>query len=303
MGTVLEITLCDQPLGTAQQTQQTLDSLFTTTAYLESLFSTFSQESAISFLNTHAGQGPYSAPQEVVDLLVLSHRYWQLTHGAFDITIGPLMKVWSHAGETQQPPSPAALQQARRKVGNEKVKIFPDARVMLTQGGMTIDLGGIGKGYALDQLVHTLKTQHIKNALLDFGQSSIWALGSPPDALRWRLLVQRPNGQYIGILSLHDQALSISASFGQAFVIQGRQYGHIIDPRSGLPLQRDLLACVIAPDATQAEALSKALLILGEKDGIALLERLPKTEGFLSDSNGQQWMTTGWQKATVFTQQ
>lgn len=302
MGTVLEITLCHQRDETPQHAQQTIDDLFTATAYVESLLSTFSQDSPVSFLNAHAGQGVYPVPPLVVDLLTLSHRYWRLTRGTFDVTVGPLMKVWTLAGEAQQVPSSTVLQHARAKVGNDKIKIFPDARVMLTQVGMAIDLGGIGKGYTLDQLVRTLKTQNINNALLDFGQSSIWALGSPPDAPRWRLLVQRPDGQYVGIISLHDQALSISASFGQAFTIQGRQYGHVIDPRSGMPLQRDLLACVVAPDAAQAEALSKALLILGEKEGIALLEGLPQTEGLLSELDGQQWMTTGWQAATIFTQ-
>lgn len=302
MGTVLEITLCNQRDETPQHTQQTITDLFTATAHVEALLSTFSQDSPVSFLNAHAGQGAYAVPPLVVDLLTLSHRYWRLTRGTFDITVGPLMKVWTLAGEAQQVPSPTVLQHARAKVGNDKIKIFPDARVMLTQVGMTIDLGGIGKGYALDQLVRALQTQHINNALLDFGQSSIWALGSPPDASHWRLLIRRPTGQRVGVISLHNQALSVSASFGQAFTIQGQQYGHVIDPRSGAPLQRDLFACVVAPDATQAEALSKALLILGEKEGIALLEKLPQTEGVLSELDGQQWMTTGWQAATAFTQ-
>jgi thiamine biosynthesis lipoprotein len=302
MGTILEITLCAQHVEIPRQAQQTLDRLFTATARLETVLSTFSQNSAVSFLNAHAGQGAYAVPPEVIDLLTLSHRYWQLTQGTFDITVGPLMKAWSRAGVSQQSPSPAVLQQLRARVGSDKIKLLPNARVMLTRVGMAIDLGGIGKGYALDQLAHMLQTQNINNALLDFGQSSIWALGSPPDAQHWRLLIQRPDGQHVGIISLHDQALSISASFGQTFVIQDQQYGHVIDPRSGMPLQRDLLACVVAPNATQAEALSKALLILGEQEGLALLERLPKTEGFLSELDGRQWMTTGWQEATAFTQ-
>lgn len=302
MGTVLEITLCDQPQEIPQPAQQLLDGLFTATAHVESLLSTFSQDSPVSFLNAHAGQGPYPVPPLVVDLLTLSHRYWRLTRGTFDITVGPFMKMWSLAGESQQTPSPGSLHQTRLKVGTDKIKIFPDARVMLTQVGMAIDLGGIGKGYALDQLAHILRTQHGNNALLDFGQSSFWALGSPPDASHWRLLLQRPTGQPVGVVSLHNQALSVSASFGQVFTIQGQPYGHVIDPRSGMPLQRDLLACVIAPDATQAEALSKALLILGEQEGIALLEELPDVEGFLREADSQQWTTRGWQAATAFTQ-
>jgi thiamine biosynthesis lipoprotein len=137
--------------------------------------------------------------------------------------------------------------------------------------------------------------------LLDFGQSSIWALGAPPDAPKWRLLIQQPDGQNVGVISLRDQALSISASFGQQSVIQGQRYGHIIDPRTGMPVQRSLLACVIAPDATQAEALSKALLILGEHQGVALLESLPSVEGLLVEASGKQWMTRGWTQVTKFT--
>ncbi len=137
---------------------------------------------------------------------------------------------------------------------------------------MAIDLGGIGKGYALDQLTNLLRKQGLSQALLDFGQSSIWALGAPPDAEGWHLLVQQPDGETVGIITLRDQALSVSGSLGQTFVVNGNRYGHVIDPHSGEPLQRDLLACVIAPSATQAEALSKALLILGEHRGIILLQ-------------------------------
>jgi thiamine biosynthesis lipoprotein len=301
MGTVLEITLCDQRGETSLQAEQTFAKLFATITHLEALLSTFSPDSAVSFLNVHAGQGAYPAPPEVIELLTFSQRYWRLTHGTFDVTIGPLMHAWRLAGESQQAPSPAALQQVKTRIGSDKVKILPNAQVMLARPGMAIDLGGIGKGYALDQLARTLKSQPRNSALLDFGQSSLWALGSPPDAPRWRLLVQRPSGQPVGVIALSNQALSISASFAQTFVIQGRQYGHVIDPRSGLPLQRDLLACVVAPNATQAEALSKALLILGERAGIALLEQLPGTEGFLSEGDGRQWMTSGWRETTAFS--
>ena len=294
MGTVLEITLCDRPTTTPQQSVQTTDDLFAATARLEALLSTFSPESSVSFLNAHAGQGGYRVPPEVFTLLSLALQYWFLTQGTFDITVGPFMKMWGRAGQTQTIPSSEALQKERARIGGNKISLLPNERVSLTHKGMTIDLGGIGKGYALDHLVGILKTRAISNALLDFGQSSVWALGAPSDAPHWRLLVQRPNGQHVGVIALHDQALSISASFGQTFNIQGQQYGHVIDPRSGKPLQRDLLACVIAPTATEAEALSKALLILGEEGGISLLERLPHVEGFLGEANERQWMTTGW---------
>ncbi len=103
------------------------------------------------------------------------------------------------------------------------------------------------------------------------------------------------------MITLRDQALSISGTMGQPFIINGQHYGHIIDPRSGKPIQRDLQACILAPTATQAEALSKALLVLGEKKGIALLQQVKNVEGLLLDADGHQWMTSGWQRATAFT--
>jgi thiamine biosynthesis lipoprotein len=114
------------------------------------------------------------------------------------------------------------------------------------------------------------------------------------------LLLQRSDGQAVGVVTLRNQALSVSSSFGQIFEVNGQHYGHVIDPRTGAPLQRDLLACVIAPNAAQAEALSKALLILGEHDGIALMQHFPGVEGLLLEADGHRWMTPGWARAVAF---
>ena len=297
MGTVLEITLCAEYVGSVRQH---LEPLFTTAIHLDASLTTYDLNSPVSRLNASAGAGPTSVPHEVSDLLTLSLRYSQLTQGTFDVTIGPLMLLWRDAVLHHTIPNRKELRRVRSIIGSDKVRLLPHDTVIL-RPGMAVDFGGIGKGYALDQLQKQLKQQQIQHALLDFGQSSIWALGSPPDAQGWRILLQQPDGRLVGILTLRDHALSISASMGQAFEINGRQYGHIINPRTGHPLQRDLLACVIAPTATQAEALSKALLILGEREGLLLFQRLPGVEGILVETNGRQWMTPGWQQAVTFS--
>jgi len=297
MGTVLEITLC---ASDSASDQQVFDSLFTTVAHLDVLLTTFSPNSVLSQLNARAGDRPILVPVEVTDVLSLSLRYGKLTGGTFDVTVGPLKVLWTHAAATRRRPAPAALRQARARVGSDKVRLSANGTVFLTQPGMALDLGGIGKGYALDQLMHTLKQYKIHNALLDFGQSSVWALGTPSDAKGWRLLIQQPNGRFAGVVTLRDQALSISGNMGQTLAIGGQHYGHIIDPRTGEPVRHDLLACVIAPTAAQAEALSKALLILGEKKGIFLLQHLPGVEGALIDAKGRRWTTAGWAQATAF---
>jgi thiamine biosynthesis lipoprotein len=297
MGTVLEITLCGEQAG---QSQPTFDTLFAAAARLDALLTTSDPGSPVSRLNARAGHGPTLVPPEVADTLSFSLRYSWLTGGTFDVTVGPLLALWRQAATAQAPPTSAALRRARARVGGEKIHLFADGTVSLQRSGMAIDLGGIGKGYALDRLVETLRQQHTANALLSFGQSSIWALGTPPDAEGWRLLVQRPDGGITGTITLRDQALSVSGSLGQTFDVNGRRYGHVIDPRSGEPLRRDLLACVLAPTAAQAEALSKALLILGEQEGIALLQRIPGVEGMLCEAGGRYWMTRGWRRAAAF---
>jgi thiamine biosynthesis lipoprotein len=210
------------------------------------------------------------------------------------------MLLWREAAHRQTIPTRKELRKVRRMIGSEKVRLLPHHTVVL-RPGMAVDFGGIGKGYALDHLHRQLKQQDIQHALLDFGQSSIWAMGGPPDAQGWRILLQQSNGGQVGVLTLRDHALSISASMGQTFEIKGQRYGHILDPRTGRPLQRDLLACVIAPTATQAEALSKALLILGEHKGLALLQHFPAVEGMLIETAGSSWMTPGWQQAVSFS--
>jgi FAD:protein FMN transferase len=297
MGTVLEITLC---APATSQNQDTITSLFATAMRFDALLTTSSPDSLLSRLNARAGLGPQPVPPEVIDILSQSLRYWRLTKGTFDVTIGPLMALWRQAQVAHELPSPAAVQRVRVQVGSDKVRVSPEGTVSLVDKGMALDLGGIGKGYALDRLVDLLKGQGLTSALLDFGQSSIWALGQPPDAEGWRLLVRQPNGGGVGIVTVRNQALSVSGSFGQYFTVDGQRYGHIIDPRTGVPLQRDLLACVIAPSATEAEALSKALLILGEREGISLLQDQPGVEGLLVEATGQQWMTAGWRQAAAF---
>jgi thiamine biosynthesis lipoprotein len=239
----------------------------------------------------------------VYEILTLALRYWRQTHGTFDVTVGPVIALWRQATDNNTLPSKETLRHAHARIGARFVSLSSDRQAALQREGMRLDLGGIGKGYAIDQLKTFLQQQHKSSALLNFGQSSIWAVGSPPDSPGWRLLVQRPSGEPAGVVTLRDQALSISGTMGQPFVINGRQYGHIIDPRSGQPLPRNLQACVLAPTATQAEALSKALLVLGEKQGIALLHELKNVEGLLLDADGHHWMTKGWQTATQFVPQ
>ncbi len=300
MGTVFQATLCQAEPASQGQMSAVWHALFTTARRFDNLFTTYAPHSPLSHLNAQAGQGLQAVPAEVVDILRLSQRYADLTNGAFDITVRPLLSLWRHAATTQTPPSVAAIRHTLRFIGSHKLHFAAPHRVGLSARGMALDLGGIGKGYALDRIAKQLHEQRLTDALLNFGQSSLWALGRPPDGQGWRLLLRQPNGEIVGLATFSDQAVSISGSLGQSMQVEGQRYGHTIDPRTGRPVQRDLLACVVAPSAAQAEALSTALLILGEDEGLDLIERLDGVEGFLHEAPGTQWMTTGWKRVSRF---
>ncbi|MDH3687440.1 MAG: FAD:protein FMN transferase, partial [Myxococcales bacterium] len=139
--------------------------------------------------------------------------------------------------------------------------VAPDGSARLIRSGMALDLGGLGKGFALDELKAGLEGE-VEGALLDFGRSSMLALGRAVDGKPWRLLVGGGPGEPHGTLELRERALSVSSSLGRYTVIDNQRYGHVIDPRSGLALREGRFAAVLAPSAAEAEAWSTALLIL-----------------------------------------
>ena len=303
MGTVLQVTLC--PGGSPETEAAGLDSppmddVFALARRYDGLFTTYADDSPISKLNAQAGQRAHSVPDEVVDVLKLARRYTTLTRGAFDATVRPVLRMWRDAEAAGQPPSPDALAQTLRLVGSHNLQFVGADLVLLPDRGMALDLGGIGKGYALDRAVERLRGQGVANALLNFGQSSLWALWRPPGTGGWRLALRRPDGGIAGFVTLVDRALSVSASLGQSRSIAGKRYGHVVDPRTGRPVEREMLACVVAPSAAQAEALSTALLVLGEVEGLALIEEMEGVEALLLDAKDAQWRTAGWQTATSF---
>lgn len=293
MGTLLEITLYAPAAAPARET---LDELFGLAREMDASLSRYDPESELSKLNLAAGRGPALVGPELARILEASVAYSRLTRGTFDVTVGPLVALWTRAGESGVAPSARAIAQARSLVGADQIRV-EGSRAALAREGVSVDLGGIAKGWALDRMLPLLRERGIERALLDFGQSSLWALGAPPGAAGWRLLARGPGDTVLGVLTLSDQALSVSGSLGQWVEIGGRRYGHVLDPRSGLPLERRRQALVVAPEAALAEALSKALLILGEREGIALVAAQPGCDGMLVDADGGSWETPGWRAA------
>ena len=298
MGTVLEASICapDRASGEAL-----LRELFAGVAELEHSFSTFDPASEISGLNRAAGRGPQPVSPALARLTADSLGLSALTGGSFDPTVGPLVSLWQAAGKAGRRPSAVELAATRARVGASGVRADPAAgTVELRAAGAALDFGGIAKGWALDRACERLRAAGVTRAFLSFGESSLAAIGASPGSDGWGVALTDASGHFAGTVEIRDRSLSVSGSLGQYVEIDGRRYGHVIDPRSGEALESARVAVVLAADGASAEALSKALLVLGETEGIAIVERLG-AQGLLLDESGATFETSGWRTATGYS--
>jgi thiamine biosynthesis lipoprotein len=217
----------------------------------------------------------------VFRLLQHALRLCEESGGAFDITIGPLMRCWGFMNDSGRVPASPDLEAARARVGWQSVDLDAASRtVRFAKDGMMLDLGAIGKGYAIDQAVEVLREAGITSGILHGGTSSIHAIGHPPEAEAWRIALRHPadalpesGGPAMPIVALRDEALSVSAVWGKSFQTDDRRFGHIIDPRTGNPAGDAVMAAVALASTTESDALSTALLTLGT-EGTDLIRRL-----------------------------
>jgi len=243
---------------------------------VENQLSLYRAGSEIAQLNTRAATAAVRVSPEVFALLEHATQLNAETGGAFDITIAPLVRCWGFMGASGKMPEPEEITVARAVVGMEHVILDAAARtVRFTKPGVMLDLGAIGKGYAIERSAEFLREAGVTSALLHGGTSTACAIGHPPDAEFWRMTIAPPAGSQSVQEEFHlrDESVSVSAISGRAFEAEGKQFGHVIDPRTGHPVTTALLAAVILPLATETDALSTALLTLGSA-GHEMISRL-----------------------------
>jgi thiamine biosynthesis lipoprotein len=239
--------------------------------------------------------------------LAFLHRAWELstaTGGAFDPTVGPLLNLWGLTGAADgRLPTEVEIAEALNLVGMERHVHLdePAQTVSLAVPGVRLDPGGIGKGFALERAADLLREMGVRCALLHGGTSTVAALGVPPESPDgWQVAIQHPllPGAHLATVYVRDAALSVSAVHGKSFWAHGRRFGHVLDPRTGQPVEKTLLAAAIAPSATETDALSTALLVLGAEGIAHLAERFPQAsflvaEADLSVPDGLRALTVG----------
>jgi thiamine biosynthesis lipoprotein len=296
MGTVLQATVLAADPARAHAAAE---ACFALGAELEAVLTTWDAASATSRMNASAGTGPFAAPPHLARLLVESARLSRETGGTFDPSVGPLIELWSAAARAGRLPAQRDVDAARRRVGIERIRVDAAGNVVL-EPGMAVNFGGVGKGFALDRMREELAARGIANALLDFGGSSWLALGAPDDAPAWRVLLRDGRGGFAGAVTLRDASASFSDSFGEWSEIEGRRLGHVIDPRTGWPIAEPRAGFAVARDGTTAEALTKALLVLGPAEALALVARVGGAEALVLDASGVRHESPGFRRATRF---
>jgi thiamine biosynthesis lipoprotein len=250
---------------------------------IDRLMSHYKPASALSRINREAAQHPVAVEPELFDFLADAMRYHHDSGGAFDVTVGPLMKAWGFFQGDGRMPSERELAAARRRVGGGHVALNAEARtIAFDEPGVEIDLGGIAKGYAVDRVVALLERRQIAAALVSAGGSTIYALGAPPDRDGWSVAVQDPLDPRTNAITvpLKDRALSIAGSSEKSFESGGVIYSHIMDPRSGRPAQGTLSVAVLADSGTAGDALDDAFFVLGPDASRLYLDRLSGVEVF-----------------------
>jgi thiamine biosynthesis lipoprotein len=242
----------------------------------EQELSNYRDSSELSRINQNAAAAPVTTDAETMDFLEQSEHWSRFSDGAFDITVGQLMKAWGFYRHKGQIPPESEFARLRSVTGWQKMQLDPQARtVFFTTPGVELDPGGIGKGFAVDAAVRILRADQVSAALLSAGSSTLYALGSPPGSRGWRVVIPGPL-PYKGTLSvvtLRDTSLSSADCSQKNFTVDGHLYCHIMDPKTLRPVEGRIQVSIIHPSATASDALSNVIFVQPPERSIATLKR------------------------------
>jgi thiamine biosynthesis lipoprotein len=275
MATTFEVAI---PVGSLRDAVSAAEDALDLIDQLEDQMTVFRDHSEVSRLNASAADAFVEVEPRLFELFERCAIWTKETAGAFDIATGSLTKAWGFYRREGRVPPPRELVAAMRATGSRHVVLDAERRaVKFRARGLELNLGAVGKGYALDRAAELLRTKWgARSALLHGGGSSVYAVGAPPgDTRGWPVRLKHPNlpDQSLGTVYLRDAGLGTSAATFQFFEYNGRKLGHLLDPRTGWPASGTGSASVVAPTAAEADAMSTAAFVLGA-EGAQRLTRL-----------------------------
>lgn len=291
MGTNVEITAVSR---NAEMAEDAITAGFEEIRRLDRLLSTYKESSEISRINRSAGNKPVAVSPEVLNLIREAVKVADMTGGGFNIAIGPAIALWG-VSENPRIPSGGELEAVRPLVDYRNIRVDDQSRtVYLPKAGMRIDLGGIGKGYAADRAEAVMRRHGVSNGIVAVA-GDLKVFGKRADGQPFRIAIRHPrrDAAPLASLPLADEGVSTSGDYERYFVKDGVRYHHIIDPETLRPARRSQSVTVVSKEAVLTDALSTGIFVLGPEKGMALIERLPDTEGVIVDAEGRIMVSSG----------
>jgi FAD:protein FMN transferase len=290
MGTVYEIVVYDESPAHAAQA---IEKAFAEIVRLDEALSNFKPESELSQLNRNAHFAPVRVSPDLYRVIDESLKYSKVSAGQFDITVAPLVDLWKAALRGDRVPTEAEQQKARSCVGYEKIELIPPDTVEFHSPCLRIDVGSIGKGYAVDKAVEILRADGVTSALVDAGQSSIFGLGAPPGKSAWEIHLRDPSRVLDPVVMLKNNSVSTSEQTPPS-LLGNETSGHIIDPANGKPLRTKYALSIVADSGTASDALSTTLLLVGPESGKSIVKQLTAAAAIWVAADGEtQRVSTG----------
>jgi thiamine biosynthesis lipoprotein len=299
LGTVITINLFDEG------TEAIMTKLNDRILEIESLMSSQMADSEVNQINNMAGKEWVKVSDDTFKVVERALYYGEVSMGSFDPTIGPIIELWGIGTDEARVPSQSEIDERLKLVDYLKVEINQEEHsVFLPIEGMSIDLGGIAKGFVADELVLILKAEGIKKAMINLG-GNVYAYGTKDGDQPWKVAIQTPYDQrntYFGYIELKDKTVVTSGPYERYFEQDGKIYHHIFDANTGYPVDGETVSVsIISESSMDADALSTLLFTISEADGLALIESIKDVECIYVDKAYQLRLSSGLEKIFTLT--
>jgi len=294
MGTQVSITVVAK---TEQEGEAAIDAAMAEVRRFDRMMSLYKDDSEITRVNLAAGKGPVEVSPEMIEMVEAARKISELTEGAFDVTVGPLVVLWQMRLKEGAAPTETEIESIKNRVGYRNIITDKKASTLfLMKPGMIMDFGGCAKGYVADRVAELLKGRGIDNAIVALA-GDIRVMGHRPDGSSWRIGVQHPrdSAKTLTVLELSDKFISTSGDYERYQIVHRKRYHHILDPRTGKPSEGMESVTLVGDRGSDGDPLATALFILGPKQGRKIVKKLGYNAIFVDDK-GRVVMTDGIKK-------
>lgn len=282
-----------------------IDAAYKRVDEIEQMASSSISTSDVNKINDAAGKEYVKVHPEIIKIIKTSLEYSKLTDGYFDITVSPLIKLWGIGTPQEKIPTASEIKEKLALVNYKDISINEaDSSVKLMKPGMSIDLGGVAKGFTADEVVKVFKKYKIKSAIINLGGSSIYTLGEKPDKTLWAIGIQHPrkerNTAYTGIIKMSEHALSTSGDYERFFIKDGKRYHHILNPYTGYPADAGVMSDTIIIDSSipdcnmLADILTKVTFVSGVDKGLKIIDGISGVSCLVVTTDNKVYKSSKW---------